>query len=134
MQAEAMIRRCQTLLGDPHGDYHDMPKMLSHLNTSMFEIADRARYLHVPAYHPVRAGQAWYTLPANFLSVDLVFFRGQPYPLGRARFAEILPWAFDDGIAQGTPQCFDVFGNGVDERFIAQVAACLLYTSPSPRD
>ena len=120
MQADEMIRRCQRLLGDPHGDFHSSEVLLEHLNTSMLEIADRTRYLHVPAYLSVQEGQAWYTLPANFLSTDLVVYRGVRDPLSHTPFSQTLPWLYADTFS-GTPQCFDIFGNGADERFVAQV-------------
>lgn len=120
MHASAMISRCQRLLGDPHGDFHLADAMLEYLNMALSEIADRARYLHVPAYLPLREGQAWYTLPSQFLSTDLVVMRGVPYPLAHTPFAQILPWLYADA-AKGTPQCYDIFGNGVDERFTARI-------------
>ena len=121
MQAREMIHRCQRLLGDPHGDAFTEAILLEHLNASLGEIADRARYLHVPAYLPLVEGQAWYTLPPNFLSTDLVVVRGVPDPLAHTSFAQVLPWLFA-GTYSGTPQCYDIFGNGADERFVAEVA------------
>ena len=120
MRANAMIQRCQRLLGDPFGDFHKTETLLEHLNTSLAELADRARYLHMPAYLHLVEGQAWYTLPENFLSTDLVVMRGVPDPLSHTPFAQVLPWTFADTY-KGTPQCFDIFGNGADERFTATV-------------
>lgn len=121
MQATAMIQRCQHLLQDPDGQFHSDDRMLEHLNASMEEISDRTRYLHVASYLALEEGRAWYSLPPNFLSTDLVVMRGMSYPLSHTPFAQVLPWLFA-GSSKGIPQCYDIFGNGADERFWATIA------------
>ena len=123
MRASTVINHVRTLLGDPHGDYHQTDKMLLHLNAALEDICDRSRSLRVPSYHPLIAGQAAYGLPDSFLEADIVgvIYQGLWRELDYADLGPTLPAFINETMTGAAPSRYTIWGQARIERHVGVV-------------
>lgn len=123
MRASTVINHVRTLLGDPHGDYHQADKMLLHLNAALEDICDRSRSLRVPSYHPLIAGQAAYGLPESFLEADIVgvIHQGLWRELDYADLGPTLPAFINETMTGAAPSRYTIWGQARVERHVGVV-------------
>ena len=136
-RADTLITYCQTLIGDPEGDYHNREKVLLHLNTALEDIATRSRTLCDWVYIPVQEGRGIYGLPENFLEFKFIGYdyRGELLPLSPGSVTDTAPLIFRDRPPKGlVPHTYSIAGNSFIEKLVGTIvettaAETAIYTS-----
>ena len=126
--ATELIENCLLSLRDPHQDWHKPSKMLSYVNRSLRDIANKSQSITSYAFLPVIKDIFRYPLPHNFLQALIVGFDAGSY--GWRELSARMDSTIDrvslsvyNNTFDGYPLYYSVAGRSVVDRFYGYVSA-----------
>ena len=124
--ATELIENCLLSLRDPHQDWHKPSKMLSYVNRSLRDIANKSQSITSYAFLPVIKDIFRYPLPHNFLQALIVGFDAGSY--GWRELSARMDSTIDrvslsvyNNTFDGYPLFYSVAGRSVVDRFYGYV-------------
>ena len=125
--ATELIENCLLSLQDIHQDWHKPSKMLSYVNRSLRDIANKSQSITSYAFLPVIKDIFRYPLPHNFLQALIVGFDAGSY--GWRELSSRMDSTIDkvslsvyNNTSDGYPHYYSVAGRSVVDRFYGYVS------------